>query len=363
MSLTHLHVVGGFLGSGKTTAIIQACKRLQAQGKRTGVITNDQGKYLVDTAFFRLGAIPAVEVTGGCFCCNYDDLNSHLEGLVAAGPGRPDAIFAESVGSCADLIATVVKPLLSLGTAAIRPRSFSVFVDIRLLRLLLRGEELPFSENVNYIFEKQIEEAGILVINKQDLLRPEKAVEVADLARQRYPEKDILLQNSLESDGVLAWLERLEMGKLYFPAPSLEIDYQKYGSGEADLAWLDQEFHWTGLGLRSALLRWLEGLLAALESDHQPVGHLKLILSGEAVDAKLSFTTPMEQNWHVQVPQELGEKLNILLNARVMISAERLQALVSRTLAESLQGTSITVQAEPAQAFHPGFPRPTHRFA
>lgn len=46
------HLVGGFLGSGKTTAIIQACKRLLQTGQKVGVITNDQGKYLVDTAFF-----------------------------------------------------------------------------------------------------------------------------------------------------------------------------------------------------------------------------------------------------------------------------------------------------------------------
>jgi hypothetical protein len=38
--------------------------------KRVGVITNDQGKYLVDTAFVRTSDIPAVEVFGGCFFGN-----------------------------------------------------------------------------------------------------------------------------------------------------------------------------------------------------------------------------------------------------------------------------------------------------
>jgi G3E family GTPase len=71
-----IYLVGGFLGSGKTTAIIQACRILMADGKKVGVITNDQGKYLVDTAFMKFNDIPTVEVTGGCFCCNYQDLNS-----------------------------------------------------------------------------------------------------------------------------------------------------------------------------------------------------------------------------------------------------------------------------------------------
>jgi len=86
-----LHIVGGFLGSGKTTAITWASKLLMAQGKRVGVVTNDQGKYLVDTAFFQLSNIPAVEVTGGCFCCNYDDLEKRINQLKETQ--QPDVIL------------------------------------------------------------------------------------------------------------------------------------------------------------------------------------------------------------------------------------------------------------------------------
>ena len=99
----NLHLAGGFLGSGKTTAIIGAAKYLMAKGLRVGVVTNDQGKYLVDTSFMRFSNLPTVEVTGGCFCCNYDDLNQRLDELIAAA--HPQVIFAESVGSCADIVA------------------------------------------------------------------------------------------------------------------------------------------------------------------------------------------------------------------------------------------------------------------
>ncbi len=152
-----LHIVGGFLGSGKTTAILTAARSLMAQGKKVGIITNDQGRFLVDTAFFRLANLPAVEVTGGCFCCHYDDLDARVNELIAAQ--APDVIFAESVGSCADLVATVVRPLLELRPEGEPPASFSVFTDSRLLRLYLKGESLPFCEEVLYIFRKQIEEA------------------------------------------------------------------------------------------------------------------------------------------------------------------------------------------------------------
>ena len=164
----HLHIIGGFLGSGKTTAIIGAAKYLAHQGLRVGVITNDQGRHLVDTAIMHTESLPAMEVTGGCFCCNFDDLNQRLAQLVDTH--HPQVIFAESVGSCADVVATVVEPLLKLEIGVVKPNSFSVFSDIRLLRRFLLGQETPFSEDVNYIFVKQIEEAGLLIINKTDLL-------------------------------------------------------------------------------------------------------------------------------------------------------------------------------------------------
>ena len=63
-----LHLVGGFLGSGKTTAIIGAVRLLLARGKKVGVVTNDQGRFLVDTAFFKATQVPTAEVACGCFC-------------------------------------------------------------------------------------------------------------------------------------------------------------------------------------------------------------------------------------------------------------------------------------------------------
>ena len=54
-----LHFVGGFLGSGKTTAIAGACRALRDRGLRVGVVTNDQGKLQVDALFLRSEGSPA----------------------------------------------------------------------------------------------------------------------------------------------------------------------------------------------------------------------------------------------------------------------------------------------------------------
>ena len=163
-----IHLVGGFLGSGKTTAIANVCKILSDKGITTSVITNDQGQCLVDSQVIQQAEIPYAEVTGGCFCCNYNELDSQINLLQK--DYNPDEIFAEFVGSCTDLIATVLKPLLQYRESDIEQVTFSSFVDSQLLLMHLQGKALPFKDETNYIWEKQLEEAEILIVNKVDLL-------------------------------------------------------------------------------------------------------------------------------------------------------------------------------------------------
>ncbi|MFN2111042.1 MAG: GTP-binding protein [Anaerolineae bacterium] len=368
----HLHIVGGFLGSGKTTAIISAAKVLMARGKRVGVVTNDQGKYLVDTAFFTLADVPTVEVTGGCFCCNYDDLDARLEQL--RHTAQPDVIFAESVGSCADIVATVVKPLLTLRQET-PPTSFSVFTDARLLRRRLLDQPMPFSDDVVYIFDKQIEEAGLLVINKVDLLETNSESRIMNhesrnthhellaLAQQRFPHKAIRLQNSLDAADIAGWVEMLESDAMALPAAPLDIDYVRYGAGEARLAWLDETvtLRVAGGQGRVVALRLISAIVGALREQQTAVGHLKFLVRGHAEDAKVSFATLDETGWEGAVPELTGTQVTLLVNARVETGAQALRDLVTEAIRQTEVSTGATLDESRIAFFHPGFPNPTHR--
>jgi G3E family GTPase len=353
----NLHIVGGFLGSGKTTAIAAGAKYLLAQGKRVGIVTNDQGRYLVDTAFFRSLDMPAVEVTGGCFCCNYDDLEVRLSQLHEQV--QPDVIFAESVGSCADVVATVVKPLLQLSQ---KPSSLSVFVDSRLLERRLSGLEMPFADDVVYIFDKQLEEAGLIIVNKIDLLNSAAREALAVQVHERFPSKRVLLQNTLDENDIARWVDTLQLGSLQLPA-SLEIDYARYGAGEADLAWLDAEIE---LALpndqgRHVLQTFLTALTHELRTTSSPIGHLKLMVNDGVEQIKISVTSADDGAWARQLPPLKGTQLSMVLNIRAQTGADQLEAIAKRALNLALQGVPV-VRWE-AQHFHPGFPHPTHRLA
>ena len=87
-------MVGGFLGAGKTTAICKLAKHLSEQGLRVGLITNDQGNQLVDTAMLASNGFPVEEISGGCFCCRFNSLVDAAKKLSA--DSRPDVFIAAS---------------------------------------------------------------------------------------------------------------------------------------------------------------------------------------------------------------------------------------------------------------------------
>src|SRR6266542_2252627 len=162
-------MIGGFLGAGKTTSVARLARRLTDRGLRVGLITNDQGNELVDTAMLRSRGFATEEIPGGCFCCRFNSLVDAARKLTAAT--RPDVFIAEPVGSCTDLVATVTYPLRRIYGGDFRVAPLSVLVDpIRALRIFGLEKGGSFSEKVLYIYNKQIEEADILVISKCDLI-------------------------------------------------------------------------------------------------------------------------------------------------------------------------------------------------
>ena len=56
------------------TVIPRFAASLTGRGLRAGLVTNDQGRGLVDTVLAQAHATPVEEVVGGCFCCRFTSL-------------------------------------------------------------------------------------------------------------------------------------------------------------------------------------------------------------------------------------------------------------------------------------------------
>ncbi|MBN8858381.1 MAG: hypothetical protein J0H29_08330 [Sphingobacteriales bacterium] len=355
-----LLLVGGFLASGKTTAIYSAAKLLKASGRKAGILTNDQGKQQVDTGFIRGKGFPNEEVAGSCFCCNFNAMSGGIQRLHE--DIQPDIIFAESVGSCADLAATIINPLLTL-----QPDRYnivlSVFADIRLLVAFLKNEQPVFHENVSYIYQKQLDEADIIVANKIDLLSVPELDHAKAVISDAFPDKIILYQNSLSEKGIQHWLDACENFHNATLRPALNIDYDKYGAGEAELAWLDEE---VGIvsedknAVKAALLL-ADTVYNKIKAGNYPIGHLKFLLDNGRSQTKISFSPFGDTNSMEQHTMEESAKAVLLVNARVQTAPQVLQDIITEAIVETENTTASKITEYTTTAFQPGYPRPTYR--
>ncbi|GKW48088.1 CobW family GTP-binding protein [Halomonas sp. NCCP-2165] len=94
---TPVHVVTGFLGSGKST-LIHELLRLKPAGERWAVVVNEFGQVGIDQAMFEAGDEIIVKgVPGGCLCCQLSFvLQASLVNLLHRQ--RPDRLLIEPSG-------------------------------------------------------------------------------------------------------------------------------------------------------------------------------------------------------------------------------------------------------------------------
>src|SRR5947209_3614141 len=272
-------MVGGFLGAGKTTAILQVAQRLKSEGQRVGLITNDQSVGLVDTAMLGAHDFPVEEITGGCFCCRFNSLTEAAGKL--AREERPDVFLAEPVGSCTDLAATVAYPLRRMYSDAFTVAPYSVLVDpIRAERILGLAPGKSFSPKVVYIYLKQLEEADLIVVNKTDLLDADRLDVLTRTLAAKFKGK-VLGVSARDGNNIGLWgdlIDASEAGN----ADAMEVDYDTYAEGEALLGWvnltagLSAEGPFDGNAFLTAAVAELHRRLAV---DGVEVAHLKLTLS------------------------------------------------------------------------------------
>src|SRR5262249_40751998 len=275
-------MIGGFLGAGKTTAMLRLAEKLAGDGLRVGLITNDQSSGLVDTALVRANGLPVAEITGGCFCCRFQSLMDAANGLER--DNAPDVFLAEPVGSCTDLRASVAYPLRRLYGDRFSVAPLSVLIDpVRTMRILGLEPGKVFAPKVVYVYRKQLEEADIIVINKCDLIDSERLGRLKTALHQQFPRAELMTISALHSQGLDPWFGKIADGDLAsFTAP--ELDYVMYAEGEAMLGWFNATVHlsadapFSGSDFLTDMAREIQSKLNNMGAE---VAHLKMTLTPE----------------------------------------------------------------------------------
>ncbi|HNY28746.1 MAG TPA: GTP-binding protein [Candidatus Sumerlaeota bacterium] len=359
MSAPKLILVGGFLGAGKTTLLWQAAQKLAGQGLQVGLVTNDQAPELVDTALLARTNVHVAEVSGSCFCCNFPGFLNAL--TQPAGEQKADVFIAEPVGSCTDLSATILQPLKDRHADAFSLAPLSVLVDPARLSDILSGGSAGLHPSAAYIFRKQMEEADFLVINKTDLLTAAEFETLQAQARQAFPSVLSVLGVSAKTGaGLGTWLEAVTRGT-HAGHHLAEVDYDVYAEGEAVLGWLNTRVVLRG---ETEWDRFAENLLKGLSQRFDrmgaSVGHVKILLESGDSYVTGNLTGPGE-TLSLRGSAKKGPEARLLLNARVEMSPEALEAVVRETLAAVCDGR-IEAETSGWRCLSPGRPNPTYHY-
>lgn len=366
-------LVSGFLGAGKTTALQTIGTMLSEQGHTVGMITNDQASGLVDTSILDTTAGRVVEIPGGCFCCNFNDL---LAAVHSIGQEDVDILLAEPVGSCTDLIATVVNPLRSLHADEFDVAPLTVLLDPDRVRAYLTDDEEWLPEEVQYIFRMQVEEADLILLNKADTLSDHETERLVARLNERVGQRPVIPVSAKQGTGIETWLTAVfdQLGSNnQFDTDHQEtiqtrgraltdIDYDTYAEGEAKLGWvnmtaeLDGRFEVTPF--QTALM---DRLQQAFSTSRIEIAHLKFSISAEGDLCHANLTTTDSDPGYSG--PDLGQVTDgeLIFNLRAVDNPEEIRTIVETAINETASAAGVDVTFERIQAFSPEYPEPVYR--
>jgi G3E family GTPase len=194
-----LIIVGGFLGAGKTTLVWEAAQRL---------ISKNQTPGLLDTVLFLRSGGAVAEDSGSCFS---NDFNGLIDTIAEVGTKvQTKVIMVEAVGSCMDFRATIVPLLKDSYNFELTVAPLTIVVDPLRLSDLLEGRTASLPAGAAYLFRRQIDEAGIIVINKTNLLKADDDLEsLQRRTEQLWPDASVFVINAKTGEGLDGWLDKV----------------------------------------------------------------------------------------------------------------------------------------------------------
>jgi G3E family GTPase len=345
-------IIGGFLGSGKTTIITKIAKELKTSGVNVGLIMNDQADALVDSQYSEALGLNSCEVAGGCFCCRFPDFMKKTEKLIDVS--KPQMMIAEPVGSCTDLLATVINPLKTIYQDKFEVCPLIIMIDTA--RALSEG----FDQGTlsGYLRHHQLDEAEIVVLSKSDLVTMAEVERVRSTVKDINPAVRIIVYSSVTDEGFQDVLGIVK-GKEVSVRKTKDIDYERYAQAEAELGWYNATL--TLDMPRSDAFVMGKGLLEALAIKYpaSDIAHAKIMLTSDKSAMKMSCV-----QGRVSVDMAKGSRYmegrgRLTVNARVVSSPGNLKENVRAALRTVLKEEDLVFEAE--ECFAPSPPKPFHR--
>lgn len=189
-------VFGGFLGAGKTTAMMALTRFYSERFAPAAMISNDlgEGVDLADDRYARLSGCRASQIVGECICFCHDVLRERLDALFDEGC---ELVVSDIPGFGVGALEHVYRGLEEECPNGYELAPFTVLTEPRNVEILRtkRGE-------LRSILDAQLREADLIVLNKCDTVSPENAEADRTYLSESYPEAQVIAISALDGTGI-----------------------------------------------------------------------------------------------------------------------------------------------------------------
>lgn len=325
-------VFSGFLGSGKTTAMMALTRYYTDHYGKAAMISNDLGAgvTLADHKLAQLGGCKASQITDECICFCHDVLTARLDEYFDGGC---ELVVSDIPGFGVGAQEHVYHGLSAEypGRFALAP--FTVLIEPRNLDLLRGGT----AGDMGFLLDAQLKEADLIVLNKCDLLAQGERESSLRWLGERYPWTDRLAISAKTGEGLDALSLALRGGTASLRHPEIDYDADDLQNAMGSLSEYYLQYHASvccnDFDGSAYLLALAEGIRAAVREAGGEIPHLKLLAWGPEGDYGKADILGTDRP--IELPQRFREPctdIAVILNASAACPDETLDHLIEATV-------------------------------
>jgi len=336
MSARKFMVVGGFLGSGKTTSMIAFADYMDEHHQKAAIISNDLGaKNLVDAIFTSMSGCCSTEIAGDCICFQTEALVDKIKRLTDVE--HADIVMSDIPGCGIGALDHVYFKLNREYKDEFDLAPFMIIVDPERLRMIMPEQaDINLPDEMSYLFRTQLLEADVIVLNKIDTVHEKTVNDCIAFLQKTYqgvPVFPISAKEKLNIGPVVDYV-------LAHEARLIEIDTgyggEEFLAAEAKLCWYDRRFFVSRdakFDGNAFMNDYIETIRELLRKNHKNVPHLKVYAAAEDNDfGKASLVgIDYEAVYDRKIEREY-EKYTVIVNARAACDSDLLEKLMEEAM-------------------------------
>ncbi len=344
-------VFSGFLGSGKTTTMMKLSEYYSRVYGKAAMISNDlgHGVHLADNQLARLSGYHASEITDNCICYVNEQLADRLNAYYDDGFAF---VISDIPGFGVGALEHVYHGLAEKFPGQFDLAPFTVLVEPRTIDILREGRD----PDLTYIYNTQLVEGDLIVLNKCDLLLPDEIEAYKDWLKKHYPLSKVISISAASGDGIDILAKELHEGSASMRRPDIAYGGDDFRHSMGRICEYYNQYvasfccgSFNGNAYLSDIASSVQEKIAASQYD---IPHLKLLAwTAEGDYGKVDM---IGSDRAVEINHEFSypcDDIAVIINLSGVCDKDILDTLVTETIAEVSEKYTLSVQPNKKECF------------